>query len=112
MHFLVGYILQFFVFFILVICVTNPFIMSWIWTHFSNAIITLVVVMAIRMVVVQIMQRTMLRGLEMQHPRWYHYWANINLVYLGLVAAAFQVRVAIAGAVLRRDVRIALFLRW
>ena len=27
----------------------------------------------------------------MQHPRWYHIWANFNLVFLAMIAAVFSV---------------------
>ena len=91
MHFLVGYLIQFFVFFIILLIVTNPHIMVWVWNTFSGTIIQLIIIIGIRAIIVQIAKRTLLDGHELKHPRLYHYWANVNLVYFGLVTAMFQV---------------------
>ena len=51
-----------------------------------------------RVIIFQVLAKIALEGLELQHPRWYHIWANFNLVFLAMIAGAFGVIVRYAAS--------------
>ena len=91
LHILVGFLLIFFILFVIFCALCNPKFWKFLWNTFGQTLILVVATIVIRTLLLKILGIICVERLELRYPRMYQYWAHFNLIFLSFLAAAMQV---------------------